>query len=85
MNVMTRDEILSAAQTLPPSELRSLALDLSRLAGLPEADEDVPEDEWKAAWYEEIDRRIAAHDAGLTKAIPVEVALAEARALLARR
>ncbi|MBL8115362.1 MAG: addiction module protein [Acidobacteria bacterium] len=82
---MTRDEIFDAAQTLPPSELRRLALDLSRLAGLPEGGEDVPEDEWKAAWCEEVEQRIAAHDAGLTKAIPVEVALAEARALLARR
>ena len=82
-NAMTRDEILVAALALPPSEQRILLRSLLELARS-RTDQDIPDSEWQTLWFQEIDRRIAAADAGVSESVPVEDALALARARLGR-
>ena len=56
---MSRDELLNAVLSLPRGDRAQLARELLRSLG-----EDLSEEEWNEAWGQELDKRIAAMEAG---------------------
>jgi putative addiction module component (TIGR02574 family) len=74
------DDLKAKALELPPPERDELVRALiESVDGEPE---EAPE-EIARAWDEEIERRIADHEAGRTKGIPAEEIFAEIRAMIA--
>lgn len=72
-NMLTVDEIVSCVLTLPIDERRRLA-DLLEIS--------LADDGLSAAWSEEIDRRLAAHDRGETTSVDAYDMLERVRAKL---
>lgn len=79
MNVMTRDEIFSAAQTLPPAELQTPVEELLDLA---ESQEPPHDREWVQTWAKEAHRRAQEVDEGEVTMIPADEVLAGVRAIV---
>ena len=80
MNDMTRAEILDAARTLPPQELVALANELLELAD--DGQDDLPSDDWKAAWGAEAVRRLREMDEGKVQLVPAADVMARVRAIV---
>jgi putative addiction module component (TIGR02574 family) len=80
MPLVTRDEILQAAKTLPPDERLTVARDIALSAENEGA--ELSETEWDAAWADEAERRLLEIEEGKVKEIPGEEVMARVRAIL---
>lgn len=77
---MAVEKLIAEALTLSAEDRGKLVTALLKSLGEEEANEDMPREEWEAAWASELDRRAKDLDEGRSTPIPGDVVMQELRA-----